>query len=92
MGVLTVYLALLTTIATTVPSISCLQYIGYDVCVCVCVCVCAQPATPDTAPLLQILPAAKSMKPQASHLQTRVEYLLKLLQSEARKAKKKVRR
>ena len=32
------------------------------------------------------------MKPQASHLQTRVEYLLKLLQSEARKAKKKVRR
>lgn len=65
---------------------------GGCVCVWVCVRVCAQPATSDTAPLLQILPAAKSMKPQASHLQTRVEYLLKLLQSEARKAKKKVRR
>ena len=36
----------------------------------------------------KILPANKSMKPQSSHRQTRVEYLLKLLQEEAkRKAK-----
>jgi len=41
MEILTVYLALLTTIATTVPSIRFLQYIGFYVCVCVlCVCVC----------------------------------------------------
>lgn len=33
----------------------------------------------------KILPANKSMKPQASHLQTRVEYLLKFLQEEAKK-------
>ena len=33
----------------------------------------------------KILPANKSMKPQSSHLQTRVEYLLKLLQEEAHK-------
>lgn len=33
----------------------------------------------------KILPANKSMKPQNSHLQTRVEYLLKLLQEEAKK-------
>ena len=39
----------------------------------------------------QILPVEKSRKPQASHLQTRVEYLLKLVQSEAREhARKKV--
>ncbi len=33
---------------------------------------------------LQILPPNKAMKPQASHLQTRVDYLLRLLQEEAR--------
>ena len=33
----------------------------------------------------KILPTNKSMKPQGSHLQTRVEYLLKLLQEEAKK-------
>jgi chromodomain-helicase-DNA-binding protein 1 len=39
----------------------------------------------------KILPANKSMKPQSSHLQTRVEYLLKLLQEEAkRKAKARI--
>ena len=54
------------------------------------VCTCCQPAAVDAVSLLQILPAVKSAKPQASHLQTRVEYLLKLLQNEARKARKKV--
>ena len=33
----------------------------------------------------KILPSNKSMKPQSSHLQTRVEYLLKLLQEEVQK-------
>lgn len=33
----------------------------------------------------KILPSNKSMKPQSSHLQTRVDYLLKLLQEEAKK-------
>ena len=33
----------------------------------------------------KILPANKSMKPQNSHLQTRVDYLLKLLQEEAKR-------
>lgn len=32
----------------------------------------------------QILPAEKSKKPQGSHLQTRVEYLLKLLHTETK--------
>ena len=35
--------------------------------------------------LFKILPLDKTMKPQASHLQTRVEHLFKLLKSEARK-------
>lgn len=41
----------------------------------------------------KILRADPSLKPQASHLQTRVEYLLKLLQVEAaeKMRKKKVR-
>ena len=38
----------------------------------------------------QVLPSNKSMKPQGSHLQTRVEYLLKLLQAESKEAQKKV--
>ena len=33
----------------------------------------------------KILPTNKSMKPQGSHLQTRVDYLLKLLQEEAKR-------
>lgn len=36
----------------------------------------------------KILPANKSMKPQSSHLQTRVDYLLKLLQEEAKRKTK----
>lgn len=39
----------------------------------------------------KILPADTSLKPQPSHLQTRVEYLLKLMQAEAaEKMRKKV--
>ena len=33
----------------------------------------------------KMLPDNKSMKPQSSHLQTRVDYLLRLLQEEAKK-------
>lgn len=33
----------------------------------------------------KILPESRSLKPQASHLQTRAEYLLKLLQAEAKR-------
>lgn len=40
---------------------------------------------PDLGLSNKILPGNKSMKPQSSHLQTRVEYLLKLLQEEAKK-------
>lgn len=48
------------------------------------------------APLLsisssQILLSDRSRKPQASHLQTRVEYLLRLLQKESSRSKQKVR-
>lgn len=41
--------------------------------------------------ILQILSAEKSRKPQASHLLTRVEYLLKLIVVEAKTRRKRVR-
>lgn len=47
--------------------------------------------TISTCTLIQILSAEKSRKPQASHLLTRVEYLLKLIVVEAKTRKKKVR-
>ena len=74
--------------------------LGFSKKVCTCVCVCVWGGGGGRGGIstlswwvlfLQILPVEKSRKPQASHLQTRVEYLLKLVQNEAREhARKKV--